>query len=77
MKQHKPRFFSFQVFINVDENLTSMDVQNIKTVFDNTIAEKGREEDDDNDETDTIIVPSYATALEALDSEILIKKILM
>lgn len=33
------------------------------------IADKGREEeDDDNDETDTIIVPSYVTALEALDS---------
>lgn len=39
--------------------------RNIETVFDNVTAEKV--DDGDNYETGTVIVPSYVTALEALD----------
>lgn len=61
MDQNKPRFS----FVSVDENFISTATGDIATVSDD-MADLKDGEDDDNDETYIVTVPSYAIALEAL-----------
>lgn len=59
---------TFQDFVNVDENLTSTELRDIETVFNDIIAEKEDDDEDDNDVPDSTPVPSYASALGCLET---------